>query len=151
MAERRNQHDVRILRINENAPNMLRITQANIGPRLSTVGGFVNTIAVGEIRTQVSFAGAHINDVGVRWSERNCANRSNRLTVKNRFPRFSAVRGLPYAAANRAQVINVRLSFNSAYGNTASAAEGANTAPAQAAIDRGTSLLCGRGEQKSEQ
>src|SRR5258708_16055063 len=100
MGEGRYQRDVRVLWINKDAPNVLRITQANVGPRFSAVGGFVNPIAVGEIGTQIGFAGTDIDNVGLRLTDCNRANQANGRPAENRPPRFPAVRRLPAAAAN---------------------------------------------------
>src|SRR5258708_2943207 len=130
MAQGCYEHHSGILRVNQYASDMLRVAQPNVAPCLSAVGGFVHTIAVGEVRTKVCFASACINNVGIRWSNRQRTDGANGLPVEDWFPGHAAVRCLPHTAADRAEIINMRRTFNAADRDAASATERANHPPA---------------------
>src|SRR5438270_9880390 len=60
-----NENRVAVLRTNRDAANMLRMLQANIGPTLAAVFGFVYSIAVIDTALRVVLARADPHDRGI--------------------------------------------------------------------------------------
>src|SRR4051794_10841779 len=98
MAEDRDEESIRVLWIDDDLRNLLAVTQAEVRPRLSGIGGFVDAVSGGEIGPLQSFAAPDVDDVGVRRRDRDRADRSGRLLVEDRFPGEPVVVRLPDAA-----------------------------------------------------
>ena len=81
---------------------MLGVFQADIGPVLAAVGGFVNAVADRNAIAHPGFAGANPDDFRVRRIDGDRADRLHRLAVENRLEGRAAIHRLPYAAAGRA-------------------------------------------------
>ena len=78
--------------------NLLRVAQAEVRPGLAGVGGLVDAVADGEVRTRQPFAAADVEDVRIGRRDGDPADRSGRLIVEDRLPRPAGVGGLPDAA-----------------------------------------------------
>src|SRR5205807_5087275 len=65
VSQSRNQHPVGIPGINDDCANLLGVTQAQMLPALSAIGGFVDAVAYGKIWPPQTLAAAHINDLGI--------------------------------------------------------------------------------------
>src|SRR5205807_683369 len=60
-----------------------------------------------------SFTTPGVNDVWIRWRDRNRANRRRRLIIENRLPRPSVIDRFENAAVHRRHVKDIRLRWNS--------------------------------------
>ena len=80
------------------------------------------------------FAAADINNVGIRWSYRNGADRLRGFVVENGRPGAVAVVRLPYSAVDLAHVENILLAGNARGGSGAASAERSDHAPMQILI-----------------
>src|SRR5438477_1777908 len=89
-------------------------------PGFSSVGRLVHTVAKRDGGAHVSFAGAHVNDFRIRWSNCDRANRSNRLRIKNSIPGATCIVRFPYATAHRAEIVEIGLSGYTGHGEHAS-------------------------------
>src|SRR5262245_12770032 len=116
---------------------MLRIAQPDVPPCLSAVGGLVHAVAVGQVRTEVGFARTDIDHVGIRGRDGESTDRRDRLTVKDRLPGFASIGRLPYASADRAEVIDIGLAGDTGDGVAASTTERPDHPPAQSAVKTG--------------
>jgi hypothetical protein len=132
--ERRDENDVRIVRVNQNASDLARIVEADMGPRLSGVGGFVHAVAEGDLRAHVGFARTDIDNVGIGRRDINRAYRRNGLGIEHGGPSAARVFRLPHATADRAEVKRVRMARNSGNTVATAAAERPNHAPVQSRI-----------------
>src|SRR5436309_8616971 len=77
------QHGGGTMRINNDAADVARVTQSNVGPGLTAIAGFIHAVPVSEIRAEVGLTAAHINSVGIRWRNGQRSNRADWLAVKN--------------------------------------------------------------------
>ena len=112
MAEGGDEQPVRVRRIDGDLRNLLRVAQAQVGPGLSGVSGFVDAVAHRQVRPRQPFPAADVDDVGIGQRDRHPADRSGRLVVEDRLPRAARVGGLPDAAVHHADVERVRLARN---------------------------------------
>ena len=82
VAESRNKNDVGIRGMNDQRTDVTRVFEADVGPRLAAVGGFVDAVAKRNVAADAGFAGADVNDVGIGIGNVDGADRGNRLLVK---------------------------------------------------------------------
>ncbi len=144
VAKSGNESDVGIRWMNDDGPNVARVFEADVGPGLASVSGFVNAIAEGDVAADAGFAAADVYDVGIGVGNRDGANRrGGGLLIEERVPGDAAVGGFPDAAGDRAEVVGVRLAGDAGDGDGAAAAEGADEAPLHAAIRLGIDLRGG--------
>ncbi len=149
MAERGDEQAVRVLRVDGEFGNLLRVAQAEMRPRLAGVGGLVDAVADRQVRPRQPFAGGDVEDVGIRRRDGDPADRSGRLVVEDRLPRPAGVGRLPDAAVAHAHVEGVRLAGMPGRGLRAARAVRADVAPAHLGEEAGGHrrfLLRGRGD-----
>jgi hypothetical protein len=84
VAEDRGEGDVRIVRMDDHLPD-LSVMLPDVRPGLAGIRGFVDAVAGRHVATDVGFARAHVDDAGVRRSNRDRSNRRDRLVVEDRF------------------------------------------------------------------
>ena len=111
MAQRRDEHGVRIGRVDHHAADRLTVAQTGKLPGLAAIDRFIDTIAGDDVAADVGFAGADVDHVLVRRRHRNRTDRRRRLVelVPQGRPRIAAILGAPYAAARRTLVKGVGL------------------------------------------
>ena len=124
------QNYIGAVRIDDYTADVARVTQPDIAPGFAAIAGFIDTIAIREIRAPVGLAAARINNVGIRWSKGQRADGSNGLAVKDRLPGHAAIGGPPHASAHAAKVVGVGLALHAAHGDAAATAKRANHSPA---------------------
>ena len=127
--------------MNDDVADVTSVFEADVGPGLSGVGGFVDAIAEGDVAADAGFAGAGVNHVGIRVGNGDGADGGDALLVEEWIPGDAAVGCFPDAAAHRAEIIGVRLAGNARDSDGAAAAEGSNEAPLHAAVGFGIDLL----------
>src|SRR5438105_3382264 len=77
-----------------------------------------------------SFTTAGVNDVWIRWRDRNRANRRRRLIIENRLPRPTVIDRFKNAAVHRRHIKDIRLRWNSCDRARPPAAVRSNVSPA---------------------
>src|SRR5258707_8185733 len=112
-----------IARIDEDGRNVVCIGEADVGPRGTSVAGFVDAIA-GRL-----FAGADVNDAGIRTRNSDCADGRDVLAIENRFPDLAAVGCFPDTAARRAHIKDGGIAGDSGDGRNAARALRSDEAP----------------------
>src|SRR5580658_7632367 len=132
MAEGANVNDVRVVGIDHDSADLSRIVEADMSPGRSSVGRFVHAIAGSQIFANGAFTRSRINDVGIRWSYHDRADRRYRLAVKNRLPGQSSIDRLPDSTANATEIKSRRIAGNATDRDGAASAKRANQAPFQA-------------------
>src|SRR6202035_261596 len=110
-------------------------------PGFPCIGGFVDTVAYGKIGASEACAACNINDVRVRRSDGDGANRLRRLRIENGRPGAAVVIGFPDATVDSADVKDGRLACDACERARAAAAEWADHAPAHFAISAFGKLL----------
>src|SRR6202022_2611020 len=123
MAEDGDKHTVCIMRIDENGGDLLPIAQAEMLPGATRVAGLIDSVAGGKVWPSQAFAAADINHVRIRRSNRQRADGTSGLIVKNRVPGSAIVIGLPHSAVVRRHVEHIRLRRNPGDGDSASRPE----------------------------
>src|SRR5258708_24531807 len=78
-----------------------------------------------------SFPAGNINNVGVRRSYHDGADRLRRLVIEDGIPGAAIVIGLPHSAVDLAYIKNIRLRGNAGGGSRAAAAKRTNHPPVQ--------------------
>ena len=141
MSHGRYKHTIRIVRIDEDGADLLRVTQSKVLPGLAGIGGFVDSISYREIGPAQSFAAAHVNDVRIRRCDRQSPDGAGRLIVEDRSPCVAKVSGLPDTAIVGRHVKHILLSRNACDGHRAPASKWADHAPAHPLIQFGTDGL----------
>ena len=130
VAEDGDEELVGIARIDGDLRDLLAVAQAEVGPGLAGVGGFVDAVADGEIGTLESFAAADVDDVGIGGSDGESADGAGGLVVEDGVPGAAVVGGLPDAAVADADVEDVGLGGDALGGFGASGAQGSDGTPA---------------------
>src|ERR1035438_7455876 len=100
-------------------------------PGFARIGGFINSIAHREIRPLHTLAAAYVDDVRIRRSEGDCADRAGRLVIEQRMPCSPNIIGLPNSAIRGGNVEYIRLGGDAGSGDGASSAKRPNHPPAQ--------------------
>ena len=132
VAERRDIDAIGIRRVDHHASDLARGFEADVGPGLAGVGGFVHADAVGVLAADIGLAGADVDDIGIRRRHRDGADRADgNALVGDGEPGAAGVLGLPHAAADGAEIEGVGLVGVAGDAIRASAAHGADVAPAQ--------------------
>src|SRR5262249_21968385 len=104
VAQRRDVHDVGVLRVDDDAADVARLLETDVLPGLAAVGGLVHAVAPRDAVARVVLAGADPHDVGVGRRHRDGTDAQGRLVVEDRLPAVAAVGGLPDAAGRGAEV-----------------------------------------------
>ena len=74
VAQRRDVDQVRVCGMNAYAGDVAGVLQAHAGPGLAPIGGPVNTVTVGYVAPDARLAHTGVDDVMVRWRNRDCAH-----------------------------------------------------------------------------
>src|SRR5207245_2225825 len=99
-----------ILRIDENRRDLLGVAKVlHVRPGFTRVGGFIDSVAGGEIRALQSFAAADINNVRIGRGDGESADGAGGLIVENGIPGVAEVRGFPDAAVDGGHVKQIGL------------------------------------------
>src|SRR5207253_2661611 len=91
MPERRHVSHIRIPRVDHDSVDVHRIRETAVRPGFARVGGLVDAVAPGRALPVVRLAGAHVDDVGIRWRNGDIADRAGRLIVEDGLPGRAAV------------------------------------------------------------
>ncbi len=124
VAERADQHDVRVARIDDDGRDRVRRAQSHVRPGLAAVGRLVETVAPRHVVARVRLAGAHPHDVVVLRVDRDRADGRDALRVEHRRPGRAAVHRLPHAAARRAETVQFRIAGDAGDRRDAAAGHG---------------------------
>ena len=127
MPDRRDQHDVWIVRINHNSRDLPRVLEPEVLPCNACVGTLIDSIAGREIRSQIGLAGADVDSVRIR--------------IEDWIPSDTTVSCLPNPTTNGAEVIDVRIARNARDGDGASTTKRTDQPPMKPLIELGIELL----------
>ena len=144
VAEHCRENHVRIVGVYEDAPDLPTVLEPDMRPGAAGVLRFVHPVAVGNVRAHVRLARTHINHLGVRRRNRNGADGSDGLAVKDGRPHAAGVRGFPNTSAHRAKIKSVGLPGNAGGRKRPPAARGADHAPVKTGKEAGIKLLPGQ-------
>jgi len=86
---------VRILRVDDDLTDLLRLPEAFVGPARPAIGALVDPVSRHEIGVGVVLAGAYPDHVRIRRIQGNGADGKRGLPVKDRCERRASVGGLP--------------------------------------------------------
>ncbi len=152
MAERGDKQQIGIVRIDDDARDLLRVAQPDVRPGLPCVVGLVHAVALRDVAAHVGFAGADVEDVRPRRRHGDRTDRADGLSVKDGLPRASRVECAPDSAVDRAEEKLVRLVRDAGDGEDAAGAERADAAPVQVREERGIDGgACRRGDGEQQQ
>src|ERR1700721_3716532 len=103
-------------------------------PGFPCIGGFVDAVADRKVGAGEAFAACNINDVRVRRSDGDGADRLRRLRIEDRRPGATVVIGFPYATVDSANVKDSRLTCDASECASAATSERADHTPAHFSI-----------------
>src|SRR5215469_15368946 len=91
MAQHGDKYTIGIMRIDGETAHLLTLGKTEVLPGLAGIVAPVNTVTHGKIGTLYPLAAGDINDVRVRWRDRNIADRTRRFGIEQRNPGPSEV------------------------------------------------------------
>ena len=100
MSQRRDEGDVRIFRIDDQAADGVRVRQADELPGLAGVDGLVHAIAADDVAADARFAGADVDDVGIGLGNRD-ARRSTATRLSSCRTAASSSGRRPWSSTRR--------------------------------------------------
>ena len=150
MAEDRHVDPLRVSRVNPNAGDLARIAQADVGPGLAGVHGFVDAVAEADLGADIGLAGAHVENIRVGGRHGNRSDGGDALLVEDRRPHRAGVGGLPNSAAYGAEVESHGIARDASDGRHAPTAKRTDHAPLQLVIEAGGNGLRGQGGERAE-
>ena len=109
MTERGDVDDVRVGRVDDDAPDVVRFRQTHVRPTLSLVGRLVDAVAPVRGARVVRLSGTEIQDARVGRGDRDRADREDVLVVEENLERDSVVGRLPQMPRGGREVVRVRL------------------------------------------
>src|SRR5579863_830708 len=127
-------HDVGILRVYNDAADLTGVAQSDVGPGLTSIFRFINSIPGGQAGANVRFSRARVNYFGVGWSDCQRADRSDRLPVEDWLPHNPGISGLPHSAAHRAKIKGGAISGNSGHRGDSASAKWPDQTPLEPAV-----------------
>src|SRR5262249_27353534 len=110
--DRGDEGDVRVLRVDGDAADVVRVLQPAARPRLAAVGALVDALAPAHRVPRVALAGADVDHLWLALADGDRAGALGRQRVGNRLEAGSAVGRLPHAAAGRGDVERVRVALD---------------------------------------
>ena len=109
VARRRDEHDVGVGRVDQDAGNRVRVGEPHVLPGLPGIRRLVDARAGLRAAEDVRLAGADPHDVRVRRRDRHVADRRRRPLLEHRLPGCRFVLGLPQAARRGGDIDGVGL------------------------------------------
>src|SRR5260370_18064504 len=100
-------------------------------PGFPGVGGFVDAVAHRKVGAMQAFAAGDVNEVWIRWSYCDGADRLCRLMIEDRSPDAAVVVGPPDSAVDLAHVENIGLAWDAGGGAGAASAKVSDDRPIQ--------------------
>ena len=145
VAQRGDEHAVRILRIHGHRGDLLRIGQPAVRPCGATVVRAIHAITHRQVRALQSLTRADVDRARGGRRHRECADGPGGLVVEDRLPGSAGVGRPPHAAVVHAHEEGVRLPRDRSRGHGATTAEWTDAAPMQVLHHAGIELGMGRG------
>ena len=82
---------LRVVRVYNDAVDVAGVFEADVGPGMPPINGFVHAVARVVAIPGVAFAGAYVNDVWILLINRDIANRMHILRIEERFKGDAAI------------------------------------------------------------
>ena len=96
---------VGIVRMDPDFADMAGLLESQVGPGLAGVGGLVDPVPIGNVQANGGFAGAGVDDVGVRGGHRQGADGGGvEEAVGDVLPVGAAVGGFPHSAGHGSEI-----------------------------------------------
>ena len=109
MPERSDEDAVGIARIDSEVGNLLRVSQADVRPGFTGIGGLVNAVARGEVRPVQAFPATDVQNRWIGGGDDNDADGPRRLVVEDRRPGTTGIGRLPDASVHLRHIERVRV------------------------------------------
>src|SRR5262245_7043514 len=124
-------HEVGVLRVDDDARDLVRLRETDVRPVLAGIDGFVHAVADRRVVARILLAGADVYDVRIARRDRDGADRGDRLLVEDGLEGGAAVRGLDDAAVGTGDVVDVAVARHTYdHGDAAGVVGGTNRSPA---------------------
>jgi hypothetical protein len=155
MSKSGDEHDIRIARVDDDTPDMMRVAQPHVRPCLAAIERAVDAVAPRRALPVVRLARPHPDDVGIRRRDRQIADRQHAAgPVEDGLPRHAVVDALEYAAGRRSDEDDLRLAGDGLDIVNASAERGrANLPPRQVvkkSLERAAAILRAHGTDERQ-
>src|SRR4029079_18836983 len=131
VAERGDEQPIRILWVDVDHGDHLRVVEPEVRPGLSGVRGLVDAVANREVRPDDAGAGPDVYDVRIGWRDGDRPDRTGWLAVEERNPGRPVVCRAPDAAVVETDVEHVRLTRHTRKRASTTGARRADLAPMQ--------------------
>ncbi len=128
---RGHQHPIRIVRIHQNAPDVVGGLEPDVGPRIPGIVRPVDSVAGGNVVARSDLSGSDVDDVGIGRGDGQGAHGRRGLMLHQPLPGASGIGGLPDPAARRPEVEGVRFAGHSFGDRRPAGAEGTDESPVQ--------------------
>src|SRR5690348_11425581 len=96
---------VRVLRMDCNPTNVLRMLQAKILPAFPAILRLIDAVAVTDTALRIAFARSNPDHQRISWIEFHIADGIGPLMLKDRTPRCTVVLSLPHSAGGGGNVV----------------------------------------------
>ena len=123
---------IRILRVDGDIGNLLRVAETEMRPSAARVRGTIDPVADGQVRPLQALTARHVDDRGVRGRHRDGADRLGGRRIEQGLPRPPVIRGPPYPAVHGADQERLGLAGHTADGARSPPAERSDEAPMKA-------------------
>ena len=140
-----NEEPFGIIGIDDDVGDLLGVVEADARPGFAAVSRAVQAVADGKIGALQTLAAADVDGVGIGGCDGDGADGARGLIVEDGIPGVAEVVRSPDAAIDLSHVKDAGLLRDAGDGDGASAAEGADAAPAEFGVDRGIVLRSWRG------
>ena len=129
MAERGNQKDVGIARVDQDLADLLRVRKPDRLPRRAAIARAEHADSLGNVGAHVRFAGADVDRLRRGRRNRDRADRSDVFLVEDRLPGPPGIVGPPHAAVDRSEIEAPRVDRIALDGEDSAAPERPDRAP----------------------
>src|SRR5438477_5939511 len=129
VSESSHQNHVGISWIDNQRADLATVFESDIFPGFAGVDGFVNADSISGVAANCCFTSSNVDDIMIRRSDRNRADRGNIFFVEKGRPILAAIGRFPNSARNCAEIIGVRFAGNAFNREGATAAERSDLSP----------------------
>ena len=136
VSQRRDPHDVRVVRVDANLADVASFAQTDVAPASPGVGTAIDAVAVGDINADGGLAGAGVDDVRVRRRYGQGSDRGGgEEAIGHGPPVCSGIGRFPDAAGDGAEIERAGVMPGAGYGNDPATPERSDAAPSEQPLE----------------
>src|SRR5829696_547666 len=136
VTQRRDPHDIRVVRVDANLADVARFAQPNVAPASAGVGTAIDAVAVGDIDADRGFASAGIDDVRVRSRHGQGTDRGGgEEAIGDWLPVCSRIGRFPDATGYSTEIEGIGIMPCASYRNDPATPERSDAAPPEKSLE----------------